>query len=176
MRLGRLILLFFFLLLGPACSQQKVKHATETSFGNQIFTAKVIGIIDGDTMEALFENAIIKIRLAHIDAPEKRGKQPFGANAKKALSDLCFGQMVTVYAENYDRYKRLIAVIINDKKQVVNQEMIKQGMAWHFKRYSSDPIYADLEVTARKNKSGLWQDSTSIAPWEWRKANYNLAQ
>ena len=48
-------------------------------------------------MEVLYEETPIKIRLAHIDCPEKRGKQPFGNNAKVALSDLCFGQNVTVF-------------------------------------------------------------------------------
>jgi endonuclease YncB( thermonuclease family) len=95
------------------------------------FTAKVIRILDGDTLEILYKNKPVKIRLAHIDCPEKRSSQPFNNNAKKALSDLCFGQQVTIYLKNSDRYGRLIAVVINAKKQVVNQEMIKQGMAWH---------------------------------------------
>ncbi len=133
------------------------------------FTAKVIRILDGDTIEVLYKNKPIKIRLAHIDCPEKRGSQPFGNNAKKTLSDLCFGQNVTVYGEKYDRNKRLIAIIVNHKKQIVNQEMIKRGMAWHFKRYSKDLLYAKLEQEARKNRVGLWRDPNPIAPWEWRK-------
>ena len=84
---------------------------------NQTFSAKVIGISDGDTMEVLFRDKPIKIRLGHIDAPEKRGTQPFGNNSKKALSDLCFGKIVTVQSEKYDRYNRLIAVIITDKNK-----------------------------------------------------------
>ncbi|HWW38657.1 thermonuclease family protein [Pedobacter sp.] len=135
---------------------------------NQTFVAKVIRIIDGDTMEVLYQNTPTKIRLAHIDCPEKRGSQPFGNNAKEALSDLCFGQDVTVYGEKYDRYRRLIAVVVNDNEQVVNQEMVRQGMAWHFKKYSTDPVYAQLEIEARENKVGLWQDPNPTPPWEWR--------
>jgi len=70
---------------------------------------------------------------AHIDCPEKRGSQPFGNNAKTAFSNLCFGQQVNIYGEKYDRYKRLIAVVANQNKQIVNQKMIKQGMASHLK-------------------------------------------
>jgi len=117
---------------------------------NQTFVAKVIRIIDGDTMEVLYQNTPTKIRLAHIDCPEKRGSQPFGNK------------------EKYDRYRRLIAVIVNDKEQVVNQEMVRQGMAWHFKKYSTDPVYAQLEIEARENKVGLWQDPNPTPPWEWR--------
>ena len=136
---------------------------------NKTFSAKVIGIMDGDTMEVLYNNVPTKIRLAHIDCPEKRGKQPFGNNAKIALSDLCFGRIVIVKGEKYDRYKRLVAVVINDKKQNVNQEMIKLGMAWHFTKYSKDPVYAKLEIEARKNRVGLWKDKDPIAPWLWRE-------
>jgi endonuclease YncB( thermonuclease family) len=146
------------------------------NFSQLVFTAKVIRILDGDTMEVLYQNQPLKIRLAHIDCPEKRGHQPFGTKAKQALSDLCFGQVVTVQGQKYDRYKRLIAVIINRKKQVVNQEMVKQGMAWHYKKYSGDPLYAQLEVTARKNKVGLWQEADAVAPWEWRGTKHSLAK
>lgn len=170
MQLGKIVL-FLFLFINPALGEVKVKQTTLTNLKNQTFVAKVIRILDGDTMEILYKNTPIKIRLAHIDCPEKRGSQPYGNNAKKALSDLCFGQQVTVYGEKYDRNKRLIAVVVNIKKQVINQEMIKQGMAWHFKRYSKDESYAKLELIARKNKTGLWQDPNPTPPWNWRKSS-----
>jgi len=167
MRLGKVSVLVLLLTL-QSCLIQPGESKPLNNY-HLSFAAKVIRIMDGDTMEVLYQNQPIKIRLAHIDCPEKRGHQPFGTKAKQALSDLCFGQMVTVQGQKYDRYKRLIAVVINQNKQVVNQEMIKQGMAWHFKKYSSDPLYAQLEVEARKHKIGLWQDSNALAPWEWRK-------
>lgn len=169
-RITSLLLLLLALSLG--CSQEKAfQPVVGTSLINQTFVAKVIRVIDGDTMEVLYEETPIKIRLAHIDCPEKRGKQPFGNKAKLALSDLCFGQIVTVQSKNYDRYKRLIAVIINNKKQIVNQEMVKQGMAWHFTRYSTAAVYDQLEAEARHNKVGLWQDPNPTPPWNWRKNN-----
>lgn len=146
------------------------------NFAHKTFSAKVIGIADGDTMEVLYHKKTVKIRLAHIDAPEKRGSQPFGNNAKKALSDLCFGRTVRVNAQSYDRYQRLIAVVINDKHQNVNQEMVKQGLAWHYKKYSSDAAYAQLQVEARKKRVGLWQDKNPIEPWLWRKNKKNESQ
>lgn len=167
--MGRIVVVILCLFLPPVFGQQQVKPGVAPPLKNQTFIAKVIRILDGDTMEILYQNTPIKIRLAHIDCPEKRGSQPFGNHAKKALSDLCFGQQVRVYGEKYDRNKRLIAIVVNAKKQVVNQEMVKQGMAWHFKRYSTNETYARLELIARKNKVGLWQDKNPIAPWEWRK-------
>lgn len=169
MRVGKIVVFLLFLFIHPVFGQIKINQPTLVNLKNQIFVAKVIRILDGDTMEILYKNTPIKIRLAHIDCPEKRGSQPYGNNAKKALSDLCFGQQVTVYGEKYDRNKRLIAVVFNNKKQNVNQEMLKQGMAWHFKRYSKDITYANLEANARKNRIGLWHDLNPIAPWLWRK-------
>ncbi len=160
--MGRLIILLFLYPIFSQCEAEK------QDLKNQRFNAKVIRILDGDTMEALYKNKRIKIRLAHIDCPESRSSQPFNTQAKKALSDLCFGQNVSIYGDRYDRYGRLIAVVFNNKKQIVNQEMIKQGMAWHFKRYSKDKFYASLELQARRNKIGLWRDPNSIAPWQWR--------
>lgn len=174
MRLGKVSLLLLLLTL-QSCFIQPAGNK-DINDSHLVFTAKVIRILDGDTMEVWYQDQPIKIRLAHIDCPEKRGHQPFGTKAKQALSRLCFGQMVKVQGQKYDRYKRLIAVVINDKKQVLNQEMIKQGMAWHFKKYSGDPLYAQLEINARQNKVGLWQEADVVAPWDWRGTKHSLAK
>jgi len=173
MQLGRLILFLLLLHIHPIFGQYKVQTKF-TQLKHHTFIAKVIRIIDGDTMEVLYENRPVKVRLAHIDCPEKRKSQPFSNNAKKALSDLCFGQNVTVSVNQQDRYGRLIAVILNNNRQIVNQEMIKQGMAWHFKKYSNDPTYAKLELEARKHRVGLWKDAHPVAPWVWRKPKPRL--
>lgn len=166
--MGRLIAVLILLLINSISAQNNIIQAKQLK--NKTFSAKVIRIIDGDTMEILYQKSPIKIRLAHIDCPEKRNHQPFGTQAKKALSDLCFGQQVTVKSQKPDRYGRLVAVVINAKKQIVNQEMIKLGMAWHFTKYSDDETYANLEVKARKQKVGLWQELNPTPPWNWRKA------
>lgn len=131
---------------------------------------KVIGIKDGDTIEVLSERNPITIRLAHIDCPEIRKSQPFGKAAKQLASDLCYGQNVRIiHTATYDRNKRLIAEIINEHGINVNQELVRAGLAWHFKRYSNDSVYARLETEARKSRVGLWQDENPVPPWKWRK-------
>lgn len=130
---------------------------------------KIIRILDGDTVEMLYGELPIKLRLEHIDAPEKRGKQPFGNKAKIAISDLCFGQMVNVISDGkFDRNGRLIGVILNKDSLNVNKEMVRLGMAWHFKKYSHDMSYDLLEREARAAKVGLWSDPNPIAPWDYR--------
>jgi endonuclease YncB( thermonuclease family) len=131
---------------------------------------KVIAVKDGDTIEILFEGKPLNIRFEHVDCPEIKKKQPFGKAAKQFTSDLCFGQMVTVLNQKkFDRYKRLIGVVINESGQNINKELVKAGLAWHFKKYSTDQEYATLEIIARQNKVGIWTDNNPTPPWEWRK-------
>ena len=134
---------------------------------SQKITAKVVGVKDGDTFVVLNEKKEIVVRLEHIDAPEKN--QPFGNKAKQFASDFCFGKTVVVIGNGKkDRNGRWIGEIFF-KNQNLGKELVRNGLAWHFKRYSKSENYADLEMEARKNKRGLWKEKEPIAPWEWRK-------
>jgi endonuclease YncB( thermonuclease family) len=141
---------------------------TDTTITKQL-EAKIIRILDGDTVEMLYNQLPIKLRLQHIDCPEKGGNQAFGNSAKLALSDLCFGQTVMINSDGkFDRYGRLIGVIFDKEGLNVNKEMVRLGMAWHYKKYSDDMSYDVLEKEARKAKVGLWIDPNPIAPWDYR--------
>ena len=59
----------------------------------EIVTGRVVGVADGDTITVLDADKVQhKIRLAGIDAPEK--KQPFGNRSKESLSELTFDKTV----------------------------------------------------------------------------------
>lgn len=162
-----LLLFCLFFLSSPVISGT----ASVPNPDQLVLKMKIIGIKDGDTVEGLYYQLPINIRLEHIDAPEK--KQAFGTVSKQKLSDLCFGKIVTIISKgkkgSYDARGRLIAEIVVDGKMVANKEMLKAGLAWHYKKYSSNTEYAQLEITARKNKTGLWRDKTPVAPWDFRK-------
>lgn len=128
-------------------------------------SGKVIGVTDGDTIEMLIDGKSYKIRLAHIDAPEK--KQDYGAKAKQYLSDLCFGKNATMTVTDIDRYNRNVAIVILQDGTNVNKEMVKAGLAWWYNKYSNDKSYENLEKEARQAKRGLWADKNPIPPWEW---------
>ncbi|MEW7292199.1 thermonuclease family protein [Aquimarina sp. 2304DJ70-9] len=131
------------------------------------FFAKVIGVKDGDTIEVLYKKEPIIIRLEHIDCPEK--KQPFGQKAKQFTSDFCFDKKVKVISKGrFDRYRRLIAVI-EYKNQSLNKELVSNGYALHFKKYSKDSTYSNLEDQARLLKKGMWSQEKLIEPWLFRK-------
>jgi endonuclease YncB( thermonuclease family) len=128
---------------------------------------KVVGIIDGDTIDVLLDGNVTKrIRLNAIDAPE-RG-QPFGNKAKAYLSDTIGGQIVVLSDEGVDRYDRQISDVYLGERNI-NWELVRNGLAWHFKKYSDDASLAQAEVDAKANAAGLWADPRHVAPWDWRK-------
>ncbi len=128
---------------------------------------KVTGIKDGDTFEVLINGKQEVVRLAHIDCPE-RG-QPFGKAAKQFASDLCFGKAVIVReVGRRDRYGRMIATVSLRNGKVVNKELARAGLAWHFRRYSDNEAYHLLEQQARTAKLGIWAEPSPVPPWEWR--------
>jgi len=67
-----------------------------------------------------------------------------------------------------DRNGRIIGEIFCNQR-CLNKDLVKNGLAWHFKKYSRDTIYHNLEQEARKYKVGLWSNSKAIAPCDWRK-------
>ena len=74
-------------------------------------TGFVIAIADGDTLTLLDERHVQhKIRLAGIDAPEKR--QAFGSSSRQNLANLVFRRQVTVEWTKFDRYRRVIGRVL----------------------------------------------------------------
>lgn len=136
------------------------------------FTAEVIHIIDGDTIDVMVVDQLIRIRLAEIDAPEKQ--QAYGEQAQKTLAKLIANKTVTVVKVDEDQYQRLIAIVKLDKL-TVNREMVKQGMAWVYTSYNHDLTLPVLEAKARASKVGLWSQAKPVAPWLYRKQIQNKA-
>jgi micrococcal nuclease len=133
------------------------------------FTGKVVGIQDGDTLTVLQDGGVAtRIRLWGIDAPEKR--QAYSNASKQYLATLAFGKRVKVLVHDTDRYGRTVAEIILPDGRNTNQEMVKAGYAWWFRKYApNDSALANLESDARKAKRGLWADPHAVPPWEYRR-------
>jgi len=91
------------------------------------FYAKVIVVMDGDTVMVLRDGKKIKVRLANIDAPESA--QEFGKESRQALADRVLKKKVHVNSLAVDSYGRMIAEISLDG-QSVNEEQVRKGMAW----------------------------------------------
>lgn len=134
---------------------------------------KVVGITDGDTVTIIDESRQqYKIRLAGIDAPEK--KQPFGNASKKSLSNFIYNKSIIVETTKNDRYGRVVGKILLDG-QDINKLQIERGMAWFYRKYQNELVlddrlaYLHAEQNAKANNLGVWSDSNPLAPWEYRK-------
>ena len=74
---------------------------------------------------------------------------------------------VVPFAE--DTPQRLIAEVLLLNGDTLNRELVKAGLAWHYKKYSADSTYSLLENRALMAKKGLWAEKEPVAPWLWRK-------
>lgn len=116
------------------------------------------------SLSVIHEGKAERIRLYGIDCPERR--QPFGKRAKQFTSKLVYKKIVEVKPVGKDRYGRTVAWVYIDGT-CLNKELLRTGLAWHYKRYSHDKELAELEE-ARASRIGLWSDPHPTPPWEWR--------
>lgn len=148
-------LLFAFLLIIPVATFSQI-------------TGKVVRIADGDTLTLLdTTNTQIRIRLFGIDCPENG--QDFANVAKKFTSDLCFSKIITVDVKDIDRYGRTVGVVWIQDTINVNVELLKAGLAWHYKHFDKSEEFAKAESEAKAQKKGLWLEANTIPPWDYRK-------
>lgn len=132
------------------------------SFADQI---KIIKIYDGDTITALTsQKEKIKIRLYGIDAPEL--KQPFGKASKRHLIDLISNKSLNINEKGKDKYGRTLAILYNGD-QDINAQMVIDGYAWAYDKFSKD--YVAFQQNAQALKKGLWIDKDVVRPSDFRK-------
>ena len=134
----------------------------------ETFNAKVIAVLDGDTLLVLRGGAKVKVRMANIDAPEK--DQAFGMQSRQSLADMVFKKQVSISSQAVDQYGRVVGLVTLDGRNV-NEEQVKRGMAWEYSHFHSDKGYIALQKTAQQSRSGLWSQGNPQAPWLWRKAH-----
>lgn len=146
-----------------AFASNLVLMADETAEG------KVTRILDGDSIFVTDAKSVeFEVQLEGIDAPEL--KQEFGKESTEGLSKLLKDKSVRLTWKSRDNFERPLAqVYVGDKH--INLEMIKTGMAWHFKKYNQDEVLAKAEAEAKEAKKGLWAKESPTAPWDYRRDN-----
>jgi micrococcal nuclease len=131
------------------------------------FKAEVIRVLDGDTIEVFHDNKPERIRLYGIDCPEKG--QAFGQKAKQATSSLLFGKEVRIDSHGRDKHRRTLGTVF-DGNLNVNQELVKEGWCWWFRKFvPKDQTLREFEQAAKDAKKGLWADPNPMPPWLYRR-------
>lgn len=132
-----------------------------------VLSGKVTRIIDGDTFDLLTASkTTVRVRMRGIDCPER--KQDFYQAAKNALALYIFQKEVKIVSSHRDRNRRLIATVFSGGRNI-NLAMVKEGYAWHYRKYSNDRDLAAAESQARAAAKGLWSGKNVIAPWRFRE-------
>jgi len=104
-------------------------------------------VTDGDTITI----NKVQIRLFGIDAPEL--DHPYGQKAKWAMVKLCKGQTVRAEILADDRFGRTVAKCFLEDGRDLSAELVKQGLAIDWPKFSGG-VYTALEVPGVRKK--LW--------------------
>jgi len=145
----------------------------------------VTSVYDGDTIDCQGGGIIFRVRLAGIDAPEKkyfnRPEQPYAEAARKYLENLVLGKKVTIKQIELDRYNYVLGIVSLEResgffssssdRQNINLEMLKWGFAEVPRGKHKFDIrpYRQAEKEAKAQKLNIWSQKDHVSPREWRK-------
>lgn len=138
-------------------------------YHNQTFD--VLRVIDGDTFVLAArdgDQATTTVRLWGVNTPElawEPGEEhdAFAEAALRYTKQRINGQPVTLYLQKHitrGRFGRIMAYVELSDGSVLNQELLKQGLAKQDDRWGHDQVqaYVDLEHQARTERVGQWGD------------------
>jgi len=133
-------------------------------------SARVTGVLDGDTAEVLAGTQVQTVRLIGIDSPEVGGDSPvqcFGREASAKARELLDGQTVSLESDptqgDLDQYRRALRYIWLADGRLFNLEMIREGYATEYTfnlPYKYQEVFKRAQARAREQSRGLWSPDT----------------
>ena len=129
----------------------------------------VTQVIDGDTLRFnVSGQPAIEVRLAQIDAPELC--QAWGAEAKRALSELALNKAATLRPAGLDRQGRSIGVLTVDGANL-GQRLVQEGHAWSLVgRNGRGPMVKEERMAQALNR-GLHGSVGAVKPADFLRSN-----
>lgn len=165
------------LLLFSSCDRLLKRHEQETKEPVSTlydspdcdYFVNVEYVTDGDTFKGRTKSGkLVRFRVYGIDAPER--DQAYGQKSRAYLSSLIAHQRVGIKVQRKsDQYGRPIVWAYTPDGKDISAEMLKAGMAWHYKQFNHSANYAAFEKNAKKAHLGLWHDKKPLEPWAYRK-------
>jgi endonuclease YncB( thermonuclease family) len=136
----------------------------------ETFDAKVVSVIDGDTLSVLHNGAKERVILYGVDCPETA--QEFGPEAKKFTDENCYGKTVSIESKGADPRGRTIAVVVLPDGTNFNKLLLERGFAWWSDKFApGETRFQVLQASARAAKTGLWSSPNPIPPWLFRNGD-----
>lgn len=121
--------------------------------------ARVVNVVDGDTLEVVLDGKQHTLRYIGLDAPEVEDER-MGAEAAAANRTLVEGKLVYLEKDQSeaDKYGRLLRYVFVGEV-FVNAELVRQGLA-RAQAYPPDLKYQEmldqLDQEARQAGRGMW--------------------
>jgi micrococcal nuclease len=147
-----------------------------TCGGRPAQPVSVMRCYDGDTCTLADKT---KVRLAGIDAPEKKGTmggagQSGSEAAAVALRERLVGKAgITMSVHDRDRYGRTVGEFCVDGRSV-NVEMVREGLATVYRgkvrtKTIDTPALEGAEEAAKSQRKGLWSEEQIQDPAAYRR-------
>jgi micrococcal nuclease len=145
---------------------------TPTKTNNEI--AKVVRVIDGDTVDVSINGNVERVRIIGINTPEtvdpRKSVECFGREGSAKAKEYLDGKTVELEADptqgNRDKYNRLLRYVWLDKGSVdFGKLMIATGYAYEYTYnlpYKYQAEYKQAQKEAEAARLGLWADGVCV--------------
>ncbi|MEY3296151.1 MAG: hypothetical protein RLZZ451_2199 [Pseudomonadota bacterium] len=128
----------------------------------------VAAVADGDTLTLrLPDGKPVTVRLRDIDAPEIC--QPWGPEAKAALSELALNKLAILTPSSRDNFGRVVGrVTVRDLD--LGRRLVEEDHAWSTRtRYDRGPLVKQERMAKALGRGLHPQLPRAVPPWEWRR-------
>lgn len=134
---------------------------------NEIMEAKVVAVIDGNTLEVkASDNETYIVVLLGVDCPEL--DQEFGTEAQEFLEKIALKKNVKIQMLGKDRWGNRLAVVTLKGEVDLRVELLKAGLAWTAER-NPIPDLENIRSEAQEKGKGLWKSTEPTPPWIFRR-------
>lgn len=151
--------------VGPAAEAGDASVRIPKELPQGLAPARVVGVIDGDTIEVVSDGRRLQVRYIGIDAPEiehpTRGKDPYAFEAHDANALLVGDGLVFLERDVSDRDDsgRLLRFVWLEDGTLVNARLVEEAFAIVATlppdvKYSAE--LRQLQQQAREQDRGLW--------------------
>lgn len=135
------------LLLALVCQLTACTPLTRTWRG------KVVEVRSGDTITVLQGRRQVQVRLHGVGAPPV--KQPAGRSARRMISRLVLGKVVSI--EEVARVRGdLSYAMVKLGSLGLRELLLYTGLGWHIVKYDNSPALRSLEREAQRARRGVW--------------------
>jgi endonuclease YncB( thermonuclease family) len=133
------------------------------------WSGKVVNVASGELITVVRNGELLKVVLYGIDCPEE--EQPFSHEAKQFTAKMAMGKSAEIEQIREDKQGRIVAIVAVERR-LLNEEIVKAGLGWVYGYSCNWPIcetWKALQLRAKLDKRGLWQETEPTAPWVFRR-------